>query len=133
MNKKVRGPVWIKPALETERGEFQRTAESFGLKVAEMMKAAEKGEIIQWPFTAWNKLENSDSFDTGTEATADSAVSSYGRDTSSIKSAFATGSGLPAPIVWQRQDGTYYLIAGNTRLMVARALGVRPRVFLFRY
>lgn len=129
----VKGPNWIKPVVSTERGEFERTANSFGLNTVDMMVAADKGQLIDWPFSAWNTLENTDSFETGTETAADSLARSYGRDTTSIKHAFRTGGDLPAPIIWQRLDGSYYLVAGNTRLMIARALDRRPKVLLFRY
>ena len=37
---------------------------------------------------------------------------------------------MSAPIILNSSDNGYYLIAGNTRLMVAKALGVRPKVWL---
>lgn len=129
----IMGPNWLKPALDLERDEFHRTAQSFGLSTSSMLKAAQGGQLVDFPYSVWGKLENSDSFDVAGVNVADSRAKGYGRDTSSLKNAYMTGEGVPAPIVWRRQDGSYYLIAGNTRLMLAKAFGLRPKVFLFRY
>ena len=40
------------------------------------------------------------------------------------------GTSMPAPIVMKGDEDWYYLIGGNTRLMAARALGIRPKILL---
>lgn len=53
-----------------------------------------------------------------------------GRDWQSIKSGVERGQAYDAPIVMKYRD-TYHLVSGNTRLMVAKALGRKPQVWLF--
>ncbi len=122
-NQVVRGPNWLEPALISERDKFENVANRFGLDMAAFINAANRGQLVELPFTIWSKLENSNSY------TYKAAVD----DTTGIKHAFMVGAGLPAPIVWQRNDEQYYLITGNTRLAMARSLNVRPKVFLFGF
>lgn len=53
-----------------------------------------------------------------------------GRDWESVKTALEGGVPLDAPIIMKRGDQTH-LVSGNTRLMVARAMGIRPQVWVF--
>ncbi len=129
----VQGPQWIEPDVEIESDGFNHTAESFGMSPAKMMDAARQGQLVELPFSIWGQIENSDSFDAGSLSAVDARAKGQGRDTASLKQAYSTGARMPAPIVWWREDGSYYLIAGNTRLMLAKAFGLRPKVFLFRY
>lgn len=129
----VQGPRWIAPEVEVESDEFTRTAESFGMSPTKMMDAAKNGQLVELPFSIWGQIENTDSFDVGSLSAVDSRAKGYGRDTTSLKQAYSTGARIPAPIIWWREDGSYYLIAGNTRLMLAKAFGLRPKVFIFRY
>jgi hypothetical protein len=54
------------------------------------------------------------------------------RDIMRIIEGMEHGDTLPAPIVLFRDGHPPYLIAGNTRLLVARAMGRRPKILAVR-
>jgi hypothetical protein len=58
-----------------------------------------------------------------------SLAKQHGRDFDRIIQGFQRGNKMPAPIVLT-QNNQPYLVAGNTRLMVARALKIQPKIFL---
>jgi hypothetical protein len=121
---------WIKPDIESEMEEFQRTAKERGLDVEDMLKKAAKGWTQKMPNEMWSVLENTDSYTIGSMEDAEKLAAEYGKDLASINDAISKGQTLPSPIVLIG-NGLPYLIAGNTRLMVSKALGVTPEVFFF--
>ncbi|MFT5849903.1 MAG: ParB-like chromosome segregation protein Spo0J, partial [Patiriisocius sp.] len=52
------------------------------------------------------------------------------RDWELLRDRLQSGQATDAPIVMKFGD-RYHLVAGNTRLMAAKALGVRPQILLF--
>lgn len=57
----------------------------------------------------------------------------YKRDWGSLVNAYAEGTPVPPPIVLKDEDGNMYLLAGNTRLMVASALYKNIPVKIINY
>lgn len=84
------------------------------------------------PSDVWNKLENTDSneIEFGDDKTVMNLAREYGRDIKSIINGMYSGARIPAPIILITDSG-YYLVAGNTRLMAAKMLGVTPKIWLF--
>ena len=77
-------------------------------------------------------MQNTDSWNNikpGDMSAVNSLAKQYGRDVSRLTQVFQKGGDLPAPIVLI-QNNNSYLIGGNTRLMVVRALNVRPSVMM---
>ena len=79
----------------------------------------------------WRKLGNTDSWETKTWDEVKERADEYGKDWETVAEGMRNGDELPAPIVVKWKNGTYRLIGGNTRLMVARVLGIRPKIALF--
>lgn len=130
---------WLLPDIERELGEIERTAKTFSpLGFTEMqmriLNALDKGEAMDLTDDIWSQLENTDSWDI-TPGQMESVLyhtDHSGRDPIRIENAIRDSTPLPMPIIIIQEDGTPYKIAGNTRLMVARALGITPKVFVAR-
>jgi len=123
---------WAMPSWSEEREEFERVAASDGLDVRKLRAAFDRGRLIPLSDADWSRLENTDSGPGLTSVAARRLALEYERDLDSMMDAMRDGEQLPAPIVLQKHDGSLTLVAGNTRLMVARLLGVRPTVLFIQ-
>lgn len=122
---------FARPDLEGERLEFIRASEEEPeLSLRKMWGAAQAASLVPLDDESWAKLENTWSWDVGDLATAKQYGEEHGRDMDRLIRGFESGAPIPAPIVVIKPDGKKTLIAGNNRLSVARALGVRPKVLL---
>jgi hypothetical protein len=99
-----------------------------------MLRAAYRnGKLQTLTDSKWRDLDNTDSWKTDTlekiqKAIKSNARSSGKRSIENVLKEFLTGS-VRAPIVLSFNNGkNMSLIAGNTRLMVARMLGIKPDV-----
>jgi hypothetical protein len=123
---------WTKPDIAEEREEIERTANVLNVDLNQLMKAVQSAQLVPLDDVTWSKMKNTDSWHNivpGNIETVKTHAAKYGRDWLRLVQAFERGSPLPAPIV-VIHEGNPYLIGGNTRLMVARALGARPSVLL---
>jgi hypothetical protein len=120
---------WHKPDLEEERGEFERTAHELGLDLNDLLAKAANGWNGPFLNDDWARLENSDSWKIESMQEAEHLANLRDKDLASIVGAISQGRSLPSPIVLLQVGGPPYLIAGNTRLMAARALGENPVVY----
>jgi hypothetical protein len=141
---------WIKPNLRNEVGEIQRVLENF-LKIEpsreNILKFAailESAPLIELTDEQWENLENTDSFhkiNEGDLLRVEGLVEEYNaelpegrkRSSQNILNGFQNGSSMEAPTIVQNEEGTTHLISGNTRLMIARALGIRPKVIIAKF
>ena len=122
---------WKKPDLEEEIEEIERTAIVLDIDASKLFEDAKKGKIIDLSDDIWSKLDNTDSWDIKSIEDARVLADEYDKDIESLIRGFESGkASMPAPIILKRQEGGYYLIAGNTRLMVARAFGMIPKILL---
>lgn len=119
------------PDIEKKEGEFERVAQTFafGIETSVLMFLARDGEMITLDDDLWQRLENTDSnrLEEGDWNQVDEYGNMAERDWHSVDSNL---NGMDAPIIMQFGD-RYHLVAGNTRLMVARARGISPKVLLF--
>jgi hypothetical protein len=111
--------VWKKPNKLEEKEEFYSYPEKYFNKF-------EEGKLIELKEEIWNKMKNTDSYKIKNLQEAKNMSNFYKRDIDSILQATS----LPAPIVVKDTKGQYILVAGNTRLMVSRALKVTPKIWL---
>jgi hypothetical protein len=125
------------PNLESELGEIERVAKIHGGNdphtwIAAFMEAARSAKIQKLSEETWARLENSDSFAIAPgdwEAVARHAYhgGDNPRDWLSLRNAIEHGSVVDAPIILVKASKPQ-LVSGNTRLMVARAMDLRPDV-----
>lgn len=123
------------PNIEKEEGEFDRVAKEFGIETSVLMFLAQSGELVQMDEELLSQLENTDAdnvLEGGWEAVHDHSNPDgvHKRDWEDLRDKLEAGSGLDAPIIMKFGD-RYHLVSGNTRLMVARAKGIRPKVLIF--
>ncbi len=125
------------PNIEAERGEFERVSRTFNVDIDTLMfLAAEESRLIPLNASIWDVLENTDSnrLEKGNwgEVQACSEAHTRIRDWKKFKNLEESSEPIAAPIILKFGD-IYHLVAGNTRLMVARALGITPMVLMFEY
>ena len=121
------------PDVFSERGEFARTAEALGVDESVLLYLAqENGSLVHLDEEMWARLENTDSYEitTGDWEEVARLAQMVGRNYEDIRTKLEQGATPDAPIV-ANIGGTLHLVSGNTRLMVARAAGITPSVFLF--
>lgn len=121
---------WIRPDYAEEGVEVERTAKTLGIPEAKMKQAWDRAKVEPLAEEAWSQLENTDSYDTDTLEKADKLAEQYDRNIPWTLQRM--GGELPAPIVLLRKGKPPYLIGGNTRLMISRALGAKPQVLTLR-
>ncbi|PIR37254.1 MAG: hypothetical protein COV34_03470 [Candidatus Zambryskibacteria bacterium CG10_big_fil_rev_8_21_14_0_10_42_12] len=122
---------WIKPRFRDEFGEFQRISKHFGIPLWKLLYWFFMGRMVRLSDNVWSAMENTDSWDTTTLESVRYHADHIGRDVERILSALSNPHGqLPVPVVLCLPDGRYHLVAGNTRLMVSRALGIKPTVLV---
>ncbi|MEK7648103.1 MAG: hypothetical protein AAB384_03670 [Patescibacteria group bacterium] len=124
-----REPQWIAPSGEFEQGEFFRTAEELHVNAGELLVACEQGALEPLSDSDWEVMMNTDSRDTTWQLQEVITHIGSKRDVDKIIEGFQTGAGIPAPVVLFREGEPPYLIGGNTRLLVARAMGIRPKIW----
>ncbi|MCB9811476.1 hypothetical protein H6783_01025 [Candidatus Nomurabacteria bacterium] len=120
------------PEIESEVGEFKRVAQTFHEDVNYLISAAHLGELVVLDDKIWDTLENTDSnsFSAGEWSAVENCAAEVNRDWRTLKAKIDSGATLDAPIIMKWGE-KYHLVAGNTRLMVARAMGLTPKVLLF--
>lgn len=116
--------------LESEYSEMEREEEESGVSAKELMGAFKKASPEELTDSIWSQLQNTDSYaiEKGAPDTASAIAKEYGKDweyaIQSIKS-----NSYDYPLIYNK-DGKYTLVAGNTRLMAGRVLGVNPKVLV---
>lgn len=131
-----RTPSFIFPNVKNELGEVERVARLYHSENPQefiekfILKSAE-GNLSALSDFDWNRLENTDSRDIekGDWVSVGELAESHGRDWKILKARMESRGEIEAPIVYKNKD-SLHLVSGNTRLMVAKALGVRPQVLV---
>lgn len=124
--------VFREPNFESERGEFARVAQTFGIDDSVLVYQAEKqGRMVTLTDDMWSQLGNTDSYRIAADGHDDAAefAAMNNRDYRAVAEAMYVAP-IDAPIIMKFGD-TYHVVSGNTRLMAARAYGVMPNVWLF--
>lgn len=128
--------LWVKPDIEKETGEIERVSEVFSPdnKIAfqeRVKQSLAQAELVDLDEAAWNLLENTDSTQIaeGDFDQVERFALEYGRDDKALLMAMRGQVPMEAPMIL-RTGATLHLISGNTRLMLARALGQTPKVLI---
>ena len=123
---------WTKGSFSSEAAEFKRYTQDVR-ELAEITNTYNVASLSVLTDTMWKALENTDSWDTKTLDDIFRALKANNapRNLERILQQFVAGE-VAAPIVISSDEGMECL-AGNTRLMVARMLGVRPKVVVVKY
>jgi len=134
---------YIKVRYEEEEGEFERYVEEVSKDIEDKKEKADaikentkaikdaykKAKLTPLKNGIWQNLENTDSWNTTDEKSIKKAVArnkrtgSGTRNIENVKEEFFSGKVRAPIVVSYDRNKKYILIGGNTRLMVARALG----------
>jgi len=127
---------FIFPDLRYEMGEIERTAKTYAPDnvqqfIHDFVVKAQKSSLVFLSEDIWSVLENTDSYDVqkGDWDFVNYAATENDRDWTSKREAIKAGKEMHAPIILKIGDA-YHKVAGNTRLMVARCLGIIPKVLI---
>jgi hypothetical protein len=118
---------WHKPSLEEEKDEIIRQAGELRLDPGELVRAFGRGRLIALDDGTWEKMENTNS--NASNLSIKDILTWTHRDVRGLLGSFKGGKSLPAPMVLIYK-GVPYCVAGNTRLSLARVLGIRPQVLV---
>ncbi len=135
---------WIKGPIENEGGEFLRVFKEFYDKsdfekrkefiYDSVRKSYAETSPQDLSESIWSNLKNTDSQDikTGDLKKVESLIGDT-RDWELIVNSFKINKNMKAPIIAILPNGEYHLISGNTRLCVAKALGIKPQVIFIKF
>lgn len=148
MEERKINPDWIRPDLQEERGEIERVIVEFLKKepnaenVSAVVSALESAPVVDLSDEEWELLENTDSHldnvRPGHIEDAEKINNIYNlelppenrRDFKKTLAGFLNGSKMKMPTILRDKTGKLHLVSGNTRLMISRALSVRPKVII---
>lgn len=123
---------WEQPTFESEVEAFKEASAALDIPLEALREALQEGAMSPLDGYTWCSMDNSDCNETFSLAEVDRVAARYGQDPGPLSQALAKGQTLPAPIILDREKWRSYLIAGNVRLMLCRALDLRPLVWRIR-
>ena len=127
----------IRPDIEGEMDELQRASqdlsrdEGIDISVDELVNAFEESEEETLTPNIWKDLENTESkkIRKGDIDAVEKIAKQYDKTNPKILVRAIKSGDYERPLILNL-NGRYILVAGNTRLCTARALGVYPKVFI---
>ena len=126
-----------KKYFQSEMDEFERASqdlsrdEGINVSVNQILDAFENANEVQIPSNVWSKLENTESnqIKKGEIDKVIQLAKQYNKQhPKELKKALLSGD-YRRPLIL-KFGGRYHLVAGNTRLCTAAALGIRPQVLI---
>ena len=133
------GSMFVFPSFKHEEGEIERVQAHFQINtenfVQKFLERALQEKLVKLTDDVWDTLENTDSNPSNLARGDWDAVAEHcnahevKRDWQSLKTKMQGGIQLDAPVI-ARRGRVLHLLSGNTRLMIARALGKRPEVLI---
>lgn len=138
---------WIRPNLQNEKGEIERVLREFigrepdEESIQQIISILDSAEQIELPDEMWQRLENTDSFynirqehiedaEQKNEEYNNELSPENKRDFQGLVNRFYEGHEIESPTILKNKEGVLHLVSGNTRLMIARALGIQPKVII---
>ena len=142
--------TWIRPDLDRERGEIERVLKEFlgqepnEENIRNFEIAVNNTTKVELSDEQWESLENTDSFHNVRpghledvtnilDASNQELSPKNRRDLKKHLGRFIGNTPIEAPIIVKNKDGKLHLVSGNTRLMVCRLLGIRPKVIIAEF
>ena len=127
----------IKSYIDSEMDEIERAVqdlsrdEDINVSVKEVKKKFQDAEPEKLSKSIWKKLENTESneIDKGDMESVEKIAKKYNKTSpTKLKKGLESGDYNPPMII--KFKNRYHLVAGNTRLCTAAALGIRPQVLI---
>jgi len=105
---------WMLPMINADMPEITKSAQKIGVDIKQLQAALKNAKLIDLPDQFWKTIKNTNVSQTATQISKDATKPVIGKNS-------------PAPIVLMK-DNQIYVIGGNSRLMAAKALNIRPKV-----
>lgn len=137
---------WVRPNIQSEMGEIERITKMvsgsddhsdrhYQEVLQEIIQAMETASFEELTDEMWSILENTDSYHNvrpGYMEDAQKLALKYNRDWKTLLDALQHNTPIQAPIILIQKDSVPHLVAGNTRLIIARALGAKAHALIAR-
>ncbi len=120
--------VWNRPLLDEEKSDLLKLSESEGVDLNKLIEEFKSARMVSLGDETWSRLENTNSFNIKNIESARKVSKLSGDDVEPILQSLGNETSLPAPIVYQRDDGSVVLVCGNARLIAAKAMKITPKV-----
>lgn len=128
-----------KPDIDGEMDELERVSqdlsreEGVDISVNTLIKKFKKANEVTLSDKIWDNLENTESNEIvkGDIDTVKKIAKKYNKTNPDILVKSIKNDTYKRPLILNF-DGRYHLIAGNTRLCTAKAIGVNPKVFIIK-
>ncbi|OHA18904.1 MAG: hypothetical protein A2836_00755 [Candidatus Taylorbacteria bacterium RIFCSPHIGHO2_01_FULL_45_63] len=138
---------WIRPNPNKEKGEVERVVKEFlnleptDENVNRLIEIIQEAPVVELGEEEWEQLNNTDSFHnvrSGHLEDAEEITEEYNqklsqnnrRNFKKLLDSFTFGKEMEVPVIVKNKEGVTHLVSGNTRLMIARALGIKPKVII---
>jgi hypothetical protein len=125
-----------RPDIDGEMEEIQRVtqylnSEGFHTNVSEVISSFDKSIEVTIPEYVWSNLENTESnqIEQGDMESVYKIADTYDKSNPDKLTEKLKDGSYERPLIVQFGD-RYHLVAGNTRLSTASALGIKPKVFI---
>lgn len=120
-----------------DRKEYYNNKPKYAQQLKKLQESVSSAQIEDLTEEIWEKLDNSESHAYVRPGYLEDAQKfaerkSHNRDWKDIVNGIQKKCPMKVPIILIKSDGTPYLIAGNTRLMVFRAMMIRPKALIVR-
>lgn len=127
-----------RPNIKGEMDELERVSqdlsrdEGIDVSVKELVNAFKKSEEETLTKEIWSKLENSESVDVkkGELSKVKNIAKKFNKTSPEVLAVAIKSGDYSRPLIVKFDNNRYHLVAGNTRLCTAAALGVEPKVFI---
>lgn len=137
---------WVRPNIQSEMGEIERVVKMISGSddhrdhhyhevLQEIIQAMDMARLEELTDEMWGILENTDSYHDvrpGHIEDVQKLARNYNRDWRPLLDAIQHNTPIQAPIILIQEGGIPHLVAGNTRLMIARALGAKVYTLIAR-
>ena len=118
---------FIKPNLDIELEEIERTKQDLNLTNDQVNEIKEKFKTEELTVLNYKKIDNSDYGNVKSFDDVLNLVKKYGKDINRLLDKFSEGE-VEAPIILSIDNKKPYLIGGNTRLMLLQSLNIKPKI-----
>jgi hypothetical protein len=120
---------WRNPDIDDEVGEIKRHASHFGITAERLKRVIESGKLVKMNGDMFKKLENTQMREINSIEDLKKRGEENDKKWEEIMRRIEAGKSLYAPIVVHQQGNPPWLVAGNTRLMAARAYNITPKIW----
>lgn len=125
---------WDKPNWNDEDCELKRTSRDLRIDYSFLKtQCLNNGFITDLTDDLWRICDNTSSYKINTLHDVNDYLIRIERtrNLESIIKGFRDKDKIPVPIIVIKPDSKPYLVGGNTRLMVCKALDIKPKIWLF--